>query len=492
MNAAGDLHGLGRDPCHLLERVVRVLGGRDRATRAHQRSQPAVPLLLAVVAQGVAHGHRRLLADDAGHAHLVRVEAALAPGLDQDHHAEDPLVHHERHGEPRLLAPAVHVGRVVGRQVGVGARLLDDHAGAQGVHAAGVGPDRVGLADERLGHARHGVALPEAAEPGLAGVRRVLPDDALGGPERLAGGSRHAPQHLVVVDAGGHGAARLQQRLELPRLCAEGALHLVPPGDVLVHAAEAEQLAGLVQHRHAAGEQHHLVPVLVAGAVPQLRTALAVADHALEHRADGGDVLLHHEVERRAPDDLVRGVAEHVRHAVGAGGVAAVRVDLPEPVGRGEREILQALLALAQRELHEPALLHLAGQARVGLLELAHALLERGGGDLGRHGLPGSRRACVCGVFGHGLRCGHSRSGIVGNRSCLKQARVNAAAHRDKMRLWSGSWSGDCRGLQNRLRGDDLVLGGFDSHVAPPPSFPARASTARASDWRARPARGPR
>ena len=33
---------------------------------------------------------------------------------------------------------------------------------------------------------------------------------------------------------------------------------------------------------------------------------------------------------------------------------------------------------------------------------------------------------------------------------------------------WSGSWSGDCRGLQNRLRGDDLVLGGFDSHVAPP------------------------
>ena len=36
---------------------------------------------------------------------------------------------------------------------------------------------------------------------------------------------------------------------------------------------------------------------------------------------------------------------------------------------------------------------------------------------------------------------------------------------------WSGSWSGDCRGLQNRLRGDALVLGGFDSHVAPPLPF---------------------
>ena len=34
----------------------------------------------------------------------------------------------------------------------------------------------------------------------------------------------------------------------------------------------------------------------------------------------------------------------------------------------------------------------------------------------------------------------------------------------------SGSWSGDYRGLQNRLRGSDPVLGGFDSHVAPPAS----------------------
>ena len=40
---------------------------------------------------------------------------------------------------------------------------------------------------------------------------------------------------------------------------------------------------------------------------------------------------------------------------------------------------------------------------------------------------------------------------------------------------WSGSWSGDCRGLQNRLRGDALVLGGFDSHVAPP-SLPSDAA----------------
>ena len=181
------------------------------------------------------------------------------------------------------------------------------------------------------------------------------------------------------------------------------------------------------------------------------------------------------------PIDLVRGVAEHVRHPVGAGGVPAARVDLPEPVGRGEREVLEARLALAQRELDEPALLYLAGEPRVGLLELAHALGERGGGVLERRGLSGGRRGVRlwgdrswAPVWAFPLRYRRQPFPPEGQRSATPEFRDLHAGQcgrsRDKMRLRSGSWSGDCRGLQNRLRGDDLVLGGFDSHVAPPSS----------------------
>ena len=85
---------------------------------------------------------------------------------------------------------------------------------------------RIDLADQGFGHAGHRVALPEAAEHGLAGVRRVLPDDALGRPERFRGGARHTPQHLVVVDTAGYRASGLQQRLELPGLAPAS----VPPG----------------------------------------------------------------------------------------------------------------------------------------------------------------------------------------------------------------------------------------------------------------------
>jgi len=58
-------------------------------------------------------------------------------------------------------------------------------------------------------------------------------------------------------------------------------------------------------------------------------------------------------------------------------------------------------------------------------------------------------------------------------RETRHRARLTESPRRGKMGAErSGSRSGDRRGLQNRLRGGAPVLGGFDSHVAPPLTHP--------------------
>ncbi len=114
-----------------------------------------------------------------------------------------------------------------------------------------------------------------------------------------------------------------------------------------------------------------------------------------------------------------------------------------------------------------------------------------------RHRLPARGRPSPCGAAGRSVSgvIAHARrrrmiAAAVGAAAVVvavvllvlrrrgRKRRNEPSAPRDRRqrtwqdrRLRSGSWSGDCRGLQNRLRGGDPVLGGFDSHVAPPPHF---------------------
>ena len=278
------LHRLGRHPCDFAERCVRVAGLRDGPSRPDEAAQPAVVLLLTLVPQRVVQGDGGLLSDGAGHADLVRVEAALVLVLDQDHHSEQLTVEDQRHREPRLLAPPVHVLGVWSADVRIRAGLLHDHAGAQRVEAAGVSPDRVGRALEAGGDPRHGIPLPETAEHCGAPAARVLPDDALRGVQCLTGGARDAAQHLVVVDRRGDGTARLEQGLQLGGAAAERLLHVLALRDVFIRTSEPEQLTHLVEHGYAAREQHDLTAVLVPIAVLEAGTASPLVRHALEAR----------------------------------------------------------------------------------------------------------------------------------------------------------------------------------------------------------------
>ena len=64
---------------------------------------------------------------------------------------------------------------------------------------------------------------------------------------------------------------------------------------------------------------------------------------------------------------------------------------------------------------------------------------------------------------------GHNSFGGAARCRCVVRAAPRSVRRYASLR--SGSRSGDRRGLQNRLRGSAPVLGGFDSHVAPPSLF---------------------